>query len=174
MAPCLDEISRSGRLLLLQSSSFRTAAGDRHRKGVFYLLVSTKGRYGLRSMVDLAVNHQDGPLPLRVIAERQEISESYLEQVFANLRKAGLVKAVRGSSGGYVLAKPASEITVEEILTALEGPMIPVNCVKDTESTPCPRMNSCFTFPLWKTLADKISEVLSSTTLQDLADQART
>ncbi|HHU50232.1 MAG TPA: Rrf2 family transcriptional regulator [Firmicutes bacterium] len=136
------------------------------------MLVSTKGRYGLRSMVDLAINHQDGPLPLRVIAERQEISESYLEQVFASLRKAGLVKAVRGSCGGYVLAKPASEITVEEILTALEGPMIPVSCVKDNESTPCPRMDSCLTFPLWKTLTDKISEVLSSTTLQDLADQA--
>jgi len=137
------------------------------------LLVSTKGRYGLRSMVELALNYQEGPLPLRVIAERQEISESYLEQVFASLRKAGLVRAVRGSFGGYVLARPAPEITVEEILTALEGPIVPVSCVEDSDSANCPRMESCLTYPLWKKLADRINEVLASTTLQDLADQAR-
>lgn len=137
------------------------------------MLVSTKGRYGLRSMVELALNHQKGPLPLRVIAERQEISEPYLEQVFASLRKAGLVRAVRGSSGGYILARPASEITVEEILVALEGPILPVNCVEESGSTHCPRVDYCFTYPFWKELAGKISEVLSSTTLQDLADQAR-
>ncbi|NLY89301.1 MAG: RrF2 family transcriptional regulator [Firmicutes bacterium] len=137
------------------------------------MLVSTKGRYGLRSMVELALNHQNGPLPLRIIAERQEISEPYLEQVFASLRKAGLVRAMRGSSGGYILARPASEITVEEILVALEGPIIPVDCVEDSGSAHCPRMEFCFTYPLWKELAGKISEILSSTTLQDLADQAR-
>ena len=147
-------------------------AGGR-QKGVCFLLVSTKGRYGLRSMVELALNHQNGPLPLRIIAKRQEISEPYLEQVFASLRKAGLVRAVRGSSGGYVLARPASEITVEEILTALEGRITPVTCVEETEATNCPRMASCLTYPLWKELADKINEVLSSTTLQDLADQPR-
>ena len=124
-------------------------------------------------MVELALNHQKGPLPLRIIAERQEISEPYLEQVFASLRKAGLVRAVRGASGGYVLARPASEITVEEILTALEGPIIPVNCVEDSGSAQCPRMDVCLTYPFWKELAAKISEVLSSTTLQDLADQAK-
>ncbi len=136
------------------------------------MLISTKGRYGLRSMVDLVLN-QNGPLPLRVIAESQKISESYLEQVFACLRRAGLVKGVRGSSGGYVLARPAAEITVEEILTALEGPIIPVNCVEASASARCPRKDSCVTYPLWKKLAGRINEVLSSTTLQDLADQAR-
>src|SRR5690554_7460952 len=145
-------------------------AGGR-QKGVCFLLVSTKGRYGLRSMVELALNHQNGPLPLRIIAKRQEISEPYLEQVFASLRKAGLVRAVRGSSGGYVLARPASEITVEEILTALEGPITPVTCVEETEATNCPRMASCLTYPLWKELADKINEVLSSTTLQDRSEE---
>ena len=84
------------------------------------MLVSTKGRYGLRSMVELALNYQEGPLPLRVIAERQEISESYLEQVFASLRKAGLVRAVRGSFGGYVLARPARRLPWKDF-NRLEG-----------------------------------------------------
>lgn len=136
------------------------------------MLVSTKGRYGLRSMVDLAINGANNPLPLRVIAERQGISESYLEQVFATLRKAGLVKAVRGSFGGYVLARSASAITVEEVLTTLEGPLIPVTCVEDSASTNCPRIESCLTYPLWKDLSNKIEEILSSTTLQDLVDRA--
>lgn len=156
-----------------QNPRYRPEQAAGGGKGVFLLLISTKGRYGLRSMVDLVLNHQNGPLPLRAIAESQEISESYLEQVFAGLRKAGLVKAVRGSFGGYVLARPAAEITVEEILTALEGPIIPVNCVEDSDSAHCPRRDFCVTYPLWKELAGRISEFLSSTTLQDLADQAR-
>ncbi|HBL36015.1 MAG TPA: transcriptional regulator, partial [Firmicutes bacterium] len=75
------------------------------------MLISTKGRYGLRSIADLVINAHDSPVPLRTIAERQGISESYLEQVFALLRKAGLVKAIRGSYGGYVLTRPAQQIT---------------------------------------------------------------
>jgi len=137
------------------------------------VLVSTKGRYGLRSMVELAINHSNGPLPLRTIAERQDISESYLEQVFAGLRKAGLITAVRGSFGGYTLSKPASEITVAEILTALEGPMVPVNCVEDHKPLNCERKDTCPTYPFWKKLAGKIEEVLSTTTLQDLVNQAK-
>ena len=87
--------------------------------------VSTRGRYGLRAMVDLAANTAGGPVALREIAERQDLSESYLEQVFAALRKAGLVTAMRGPQGGYELGKPAAEITAGDVLRVLEGPISP-------------------------------------------------
>ena len=131
------------------------------------MLISTKGRYGLRSIADLVINAHDSPVPLRTIAERQGISESYLEQVFALLRKAGLVKAIRGSYGGYVLTRPAQQITVGEVLQALEGPLTLANCA--TEGTlECDKMDSCLTMSFWKELSAKMDEVLSTTTLQDL------
>ena len=132
------------------------------------MLVSTRGRYGLRSMVDIAINATGGPVPLRAIAERQGISESYLEQVFALLRKAGLVNAIRGSYGGYVLSKPPEDITVGEIILALEGPLVSVNCVTEGEEAACDKKDTCHTQFFWKKLSDQIKEVLSSTTLQDL------
>ena len=135
--------------------------------------ISTKGRYGLRAMVDMAVHQMDGPLALRVIAERQGISESYLEQVFTNLRKNGLVKASRGSQGGYELSRPAGEISVDQILTALEGPIAPVFCVDKTNSGSCDRQGHCSTRTFWEELRDRINEFLSSTSLQDLADRAK-
>lgn len=134
--------------------------------------ISTKGRYGLRAMVDMAVHQMDGPLALRVIAERQGISESYLEQVFTNLRKNGLVKASRGSQGGYELSRPAAEISVDQILTALEGPIAPVFCVDKTNSGNCERRGHCATRSFWEELRDHIHEFLSNTSLQDLADRA--
>ena len=134
------------------------------------LMISTRGRYGLRSLADMVINAQDHPIPLREIAERQGISESYLEQVFAILRKAGLINAVRGSYGGYILARPAGEITVGEILQALEGPLVPVDCVKEDGAIHCDRKESCPTQSFWGRLAGKIGEVLSTTTLQDLTD----
>ncbi|NLW56924.1 MAG: Rrf2 family transcriptional regulator, partial [Firmicutes bacterium] len=109
------------------------------------MLVSTRGRYGLRSMVDIAINATGGPVPLRAIAERQGISESYLEQVFALLRKAGLVNAIRGSYGGYVLSKPPEDITVGEIILALEGPLVSVNCVTEGEEAACDKKDTCHT-----------------------------
>ncbi len=135
------------------------------------MLVSTRGRYGLRSMVDIAINATTGPVPLRAIAERQGISESYLEQVFALLRKAGLVKAVRGSYGGYVLTRPPDNITVGEIIHALEGPLVSVNCVTEGKEVSCDKKDTCHTQFFWKKLTDQINEVLSSTTLQDLVGQ---
>jgi Rrf2 family protein len=135
--------------------------------------ISTKGRYGLRAMVDMAIHQMDGPLALRVIAERQGISESYLEQVFTSLRKSGLVKASRGSQGGYGLSRPAAEISVGQILTALEGPIAPVFCVDDTLPSNCERRGFCTTRSFWEELRDRINEFLSSTSLQDLADRAQ-
>lgn len=135
--------------------------------------ISTKGRYGLRAMVDMAVHQTDGPLALRVIAERQGISESYLEQVFTNLRKNGLVRASRGSQGGYELSRPAAEISVDQIITALEGPIAPVFCVDKTNTGSCERQSICVTRSFWEELRDRINEFLSSTSLQDLADRAK-
>ncbi|HEX7715133.1 MAG TPA: Rrf2 family transcriptional regulator [Bacillota bacterium] len=135
--------------------------------------VSTRGRYGLRAMVDIALHITDGPMALRVIAERQGISESYLEQVFTNLRKAGLVKASRGSQGGYELNHPPQEITVGQILRSLEGPIVPVFCVDESSSgNICERSKICPTRSFWEELRDKINEFLDGTTLQDLADRA--
>ncbi|HEX3046344.1 MAG TPA: Rrf2 family transcriptional regulator [Bacillota bacterium] len=136
--------------------------------------VSTKGRYGLRAMVDMALHCNEGPMALRVISERQGISESYLEQVFTNLRKSGLVKASRGSQGGYELSRPASQITTAQILQALEGPIVPVFCVDDSSSSPgCEREKGCVTRSFWEDLRDQINEFLEKTTLQDLTDRAR-
>lgn len=137
--------------------------------------ISTRGRYGLRAMVDMALHMTDGPLALRVIAERQSISESYLEQVFTNLRKAGLVRASRGSQGGYELGRPAHQMTVGEIIRSLEGPIIPVHCVGEdsNSSSYCEREKYCITRSFWEELRDKINEFLDSVTLQDLTDRAR-
>lgn len=135
------------------------------------MLISTKGRYGLRSMADLVINAQKEPVPLRAIAERQGISESYLEQVFALLRKAGLVKAIRGSYGGYVLTRPAQEITVGEVLEALEGPLTLANCANVGTTIECDKMDTCLTMSFWKELSAKMDEVLSATTLQDLVNK---
>jgi Rrf2 family cysteine metabolism transcriptional repressor len=135
--------------------------------------ISTKGRYGLRAMVDMALHQMDGPLALRVIAERQGISESYLEQVFTSLRKNGLVKASRGSQGGYELSRPAAEISIYQILTALEGPIAPVFCVDKSNPGNCERQSICVTRSFWEELRDRINEFLSGTSLQDLADRAQ-
>ncbi len=137
--------------------------------------VSTRGRYGLRAMVDMALHATEGPMALRVIAERQGISESYLEQVFTSLRKSGLVRASRGAQGGYELNRSSSEITVGDILRSLEGPIIPVFCVGDQPGgASCEREKHCLTRSFWEELRDKINGFLDETTLQDLTDRAKT
>lgn len=133
--------------------------------------ISTRGRYGLRALVDMALHVDESPVSLREIAERQGVSESYLEQVFANLRKAGLVNALRGAQGGYILSKPASEITLGAILRTLEGPITPVQCTSHSESC-CDRKEYCITRPIWVELEQLISNYLDQTTLQDLLDKA--
>lgn len=136
--------------------------------------VSTKGRYGLRAMVDLALHAEEGPVPLKEIAERQGLSESYLEQVFAALRRVGLVTAVRGPAGGYALGRPAEEISVGEILRTLEGATAPVHCVERAVGRPrCERAPECPTREFWRKLRDHIDAFIDRTTLRDLAEQAR-
>jgi Rrf2 family protein len=132
--------------------------------------ISTKGRYGLRAMLDLATHGADGtPVYLSDIAKRQGLSEKYLEHIFSSLHKAGLVKALRGRKGGYLLTKQPDEININEIITVLEGPCSLVDCVTDANS--CPKTDTCVTREVWSLLGTKIEEVLTGYTLAALAER---
>lgn len=133
--------------------------------------VSTRGRYGLRAMVDIAANTREGScVSIGCVAKRQNISESYLEQLISLLKKAGLVKSIRGAQGGYELAKPPEEITVGDILLAIEGPMNLVDC--DTKSETCSGGNcdKCATKDVWEQLSNSIMYTANGITLSQLAD----
>ncbi len=136
--------------------------------------LSTRGEYGVKAMIDLALHYGEGPIALKSVAERQLISEHYLEQLIASLRKAGLVTSVRGAQGGYELARPPGEITVGDVVRVLEGPIAPVECVDESlEGSNCIQSESCVTRIVWKRLRDSIAQVLDSTTLADLSEEAR-
>ena len=133
--------------------------------------VSTKGRYALRIMIDLA-QHDDGEaISLKDIARRQEVSAKYLELIIAILNKAGFVHSTRGKSGGYRLSKAPSEYTVGSILKLTEGSLAPVACLGTGEST-CSRACRCEALPMWQHLDQIIDDYLESVTLQNLLDQA--
>lgn len=132
--------------------------------------LSTKGRYGLKAMFDLALNVGEGPVALNSIAERQNISVHYLEQLFSNLRKAGLVKSIRGAQGGYILADQPHNITVGDIIRTLEGPLAPTECVSNDDSTECSKADCCVTRTIWEKIRDSINTVVDSITLQDMLD----
>lgn len=131
------------------------------------MYISTKGRYALRVMLDLAECGRDVYTPLLEISQRQDISEKYLESIFASLSKAGLVDAVRGKGGGYKLVKEPKEYTVESILSLTEKSMAPVTCL-DGKNHECCRANECRTLPLWKKLDSVMNGYLESVTLEDL------
>ncbi|WHH59617.1 Rrf2 family transcriptional regulator [Petroclostridium sp. X23] len=135
--------------------------------------LSTKGRYGVKAMLDLAIHSAEGHIALKNIAERQDISEHYLEQLIATLRKTGLVKSVRGAQGGYSLAQEPSQITVGQILRALEGSLAPVDCVVEHEPFECAGSATCVTQKVWTQVRDSINKVVDSITLQDLIDDYR-
>ena len=128
--------------------------------------LSTKGRYGTRLMLELALYYDRGSVLLKDIARRQQISPGYLEQLLPLLKAAGLINSNRGAHGGYRLAKAPSKITLKEIIRALEGSITPVECV-DVPSV-CGRVKFCVTRDIWKRLREKISETLSSITLSDI------
>ena len=131
--------------------------------------ISTKGRYALRLMIDLVTNDTGEPIRIKDVAERQGISDKYLEQIISALKKAGVVKSVRGPQGGYVLRKKPEDYTVGMILRLTEGSLAPVACV-DEEETNCDRQKGCVTYILWKKVSDAISGVVDTVTLQDLVD----
>lgn len=131
------------------------------------MLVSTKGRYALRVMLELAQFGGEGYLPLTEIAERQDISVKYLESIIAVLSKAGLVDGVRGKGGGYRLNRKPDEYSVGEILRLTEGSLAPVACL-DCKPNKCERSESCKTLPMWEKLDEIICDYLNSVTLADL------
>lgn len=129
--------------------------------------ISTKGRYALRLMLDLAMHNNGEYIPLKVIGDRQNISVKYLEQIINVLVRAGYVKGVRGSKGGYKLSGNPEDYTAGMILRLIEGRLAPVACLDDSENT-CPRKDECLTLPLWHRLQDAINDVVDSVTLAEL------
>lgn len=132
--------------------------------------ISTKGRYALRLMLDLALNGQGQPAALRDVAGRQDISEKYLEQLVAPMTRAGLLKSVRGASGGYLLTRSPADYTVGEILRTQEGSLAPVECA---DGQACARSGQCVTVDLWRRVKEAVDGVVDATTLQDLVDDYR-
>lgn len=131
------------------------------------MMISTKGRYALRFLVDLAEHQGGGLVPLKDVSIRQEISEKYLEIVVKELVKGGLLTAVRGKGGGYRLNRSPEEYSVISILELMEGPLVPVACLEPGQAD-CPRSSDCRTLPLWRGLDKVISDYLAQFTLADL------
>lgn len=133
--------------------------------------LSTKGQYAVRAMVSLVCHTNGGPITLKEISDSEDISLPYLEQLFVKLRKGNIVKSVRGPGGGYVLARPAGEIKVGEVITVVEESLNPVPCL-DEDPAKCTRLNKCVTQRVWKGLGEKMKEFLNSITIEDLSREA--
>lgn len=132
--------------------------------------ISTKGRYALRMLIDLAENKENGFISLKEIAERQDISKKYLEQIVPIMNRSGILITNRGYQGGYKLAKNPNEITVGEILKNTEGSMAPVACLEQSPNQ-CERCKECATLPIWEGLERVVSDYLEGITLQDIIDR---
>ena len=133
-----------------------------------HMKISTKGRYALRLMLDLATYNTGEPVSLKDVAKRQEISEKYLEQIIAVLNKAGYVRSIRGAQGGYLLKKDPKEYTVGMILRMTEGDLAPVDCVSDEGDSVCERKESCVTLRIWQQINDAVNGVIDHITLADM------
>lgn len=130
--------------------------------------LSTKGRYGLRAVLDISLHESEGPVTINSIAGRQELSERYLEQLLITLKQNGLIKSIRGFQGGYMLAMEPRFIKVGDIVRALEGPLAPVDCVNEDKQGECSRTEACVTKMVWEDLRNSITKVLDSYTIEDL------
>lgn len=133
--------------------------------------LSTKGRYGLLAMIDLANHINDGPISIKSISERRGISENYLEQIIAVLKKNGLVKSSRGAQGGYEVGMELDQISVGNILRALEGDLNLVDCVTVNENKKCDESGGCPTKFIWKKITDSINDVVDHISLMDLVNE---
>ena len=133
--------------------------------------LSTRTRYGIRAMLELAGKYGEGPLQIKVIANRQDISIKYLEQLMAMLRSGGFVRSIRGSKGGYILSKVPAQIKLDELFTCLEGPVVTVECVEDENY--CARAADCVTRQVWAQMQAAMMKVLQSMTLQDLVNRTK-
>lgn len=130
------------------------------------MMISTKGRYALRIMIDLAQHDSDVPVTVREIADRQDISGKYMEQIIGVLTRSGLLRSIRGAQGGYHLSRPAQEITVGMILRATEGDLAPAECVRN--DVPCGRTNECSTRLVFEKVYSAINNVIDNVTLDEL------
>ncbi len=135
--------------------------------------LSTKGRYGLRAMIDLARYSEEEPVSISSVATRQGISERYLEQLVSLLKKAGLVKSIRGASGGYVLARAMNEISVGDILRALEGNLEPVQCAAFYSEDGCSASGGCVTKYVWQKINDSINHTVDEIKLDELVRESK-
>ena len=135
--------------------------------------LSTKGKYGLRAIIDLARFSEKEPVSIGCIATSQKLSERYLEQLFALLKKAGLVKSIRGASGGYVLARDASEISVGDVLRALEGNLEPVRCAAFYSEEGCMASDECVTKYVWQKINDSINKTVNEIKLDELVKESK-
>lgn len=133
--------------------------------------LSTKGQYGTRALLDLALRETGEPVPLRDISQRQQIPLQYLEHLITPLITAGILRSVRGARGGIVLAKPPEDIKLSEVIQILEGPLAPTECLTNPDI--CDRSATCVTRDVWNELKGAMERVLSSTTLRDLAERAK-
>ena len=133
--------------------------------------LSTKGRYGVRLMLDLALHYGEGPVLLKDIAERQDISEKYLWQLTDSLKIAGLINSTRGAHGGYALAKLPSKISLNDVVSVLEGKLCVVDCVNNPKI--CERAKTCITRDVWSEVSEKISKTLEIITLQDMIEKQK-
>lgn len=135
--------------------------------------LSTKGRYGLRALIDLAQSGEEGPVSITSISDRQNISERYLEQLMGMLKKSGLVKSVRGAGGGYMLAKDAADISVGDILRSLEGSLDPVDCSALNPEEGCQIADSCVTKYVWQRINESINRTVDEIKLDQLVEESR-
>lgn len=133
--------------------------------------ISTKIRYGARAMLELAYHYGEGPIELKEIAKKENISLKYLEQVINPLRAAGLVKSIRGSKGGYSLAKPPSDICLYDVVETLEGPLNLLECLRDPKV--CQKVPSCVTRDIWEEVSEAISKIFYSITLEEMVNRKR-
>ena len=133
--------------------------------------LSTRSRYGIRGLLELALHYGEGPVQIKTIADVEGISVKYLEQLIAQLKSAGFVSSLRGPKGGYVLAKAPASIRLYDVFDVLEGPVIPLECLDDGDA--CERVADCILRPVWKELRDAVEEVLCKTTFQDLVDKVK-
>ncbi|MBE7719478.1 RrF2 family transcriptional regulator [Lacrimispora indolis] len=132
--------------------------------------ISTRGRYSLRMMIDLAEHYNDDFIALKDISERQSISKKYLEQIVPFLNRSNLLTTYRGHMGGYKLARHPSKITIGDILLSSEGSLNPVSCM-DNDPNVCTRQEDCMTLPIWQGLSEVIADYLNGITLQDILDR---
>ncbi len=136
--------------------------------------ISTKGDYATRALQDLAMHYAEGPVPIEAIARRQSLPVRYLEQLLLTLKRAGFLTSKRGVNGGYFLAKPPREITLGQILRAVDGPIAPIFCVSEPPREHCGQEPSCVLRDVWTEVRDAVSAIVDHTTLEDICERIRT